>query len=241
MKPILIIKTGQALSSIPAEKGNFEDWIISKMGISREQAIIAEVYNGFDLPPWDEVSGIVITGSSSMVTEGHDWSEKTAKWLVNGIKKDLPILGICYGHQLLAYALGGEVGKNPQGCEFGTVNIYFNDNTLDDQLFRGLPQTIKAHVCHQQSVLKLPDNAIALGFSERDNYQAFRMGDRVWGVQFHPEFDGDVLRDYINYDREPLLKDQQDPDRLIEEILDTPHSHEILKRFTKVVKEVASV
>lgn len=236
MKPILIIKTGQSLSSIPAEKGDFEDWIISRMGISREQTIIAEVYNGFALPNYNEISGAVITGSSSMVTEHHHWSEKTAEWLRDAIKQDFPILGICYGHQLLAYAFGGEVGKNPNGCEFGTVDIDFNENAIHDQLFRGLPQSIKVHVCHQQSVLKLPDNAVLLASSDKDPYQAIRIGDHVWGVQFHPEFDPQILQEYINYDRKPLSEEQQDPDQLIEQSTDTPDSNGILKRFAKVVK-----
>ncbi|WP_013321105.1 glutamine amidotransferase [Gloeothece verrucosa] len=235
-KPILIIKTGKTLTSIPAEKGDFEDWIISKMGISRQETIIAEVYKTFALPNFDEISGVVITGSSSMVTDHHDWSEKTAAWLVDAVRQELPILGICYGHQLLAYALGGEVGKNPKGCEFGTVDIDLDEKAAQDPLLRGLPSTIKAHICHQQSVLKLPDHAIVLASSEKDPYQAFKIGEVVWGVQFHPEFDPEISREYINFDRENLIKEQQDPDKLIEQITDTPYSNTILKRFFKVIQ-----
>lgn len=58
-----------------------------------------------------------------MVTDHGPWSEYTAMWLRETVEQHTPVLGTCYGHQMLAYALGGEVGNNPHGYETGTVNV----------------------------------------------------------------------------------------------------------------------
>ena len=120
MKNIVTIKTGDSIPSLVARRGDFEDWIIAGMGYSHPSAIVVSVYKGETPPDFDLIDGIVITGSHEQVTDRADWSERTASWLVKAVKREIPILGICFGHQLLAYALGGKVDYMPGGPEFGT-------------------------------------------------------------------------------------------------------------------------
>ncbi len=233
MKKLLIIKTGSTLPSLLAKKGDFEDRVLSGMGVDKDQAIIADVCNGQSLPGYDEISGVVITGSHAMVTEHLEWSERTAEWLKKSISKSIPIMGICYGHQLLAYALGGEVGNNPKGIELGTVSVFMNEKAQHDRLLKGLNNPLEVHVSHQQTVLKLPKHAKRLAVSNGDDCQAFVVGDCVWGLQFHPEFDRDITVEYIADSKEELIAKGKKPDLLIKQCKDTPYGTEILRRFAE--------
>lgn len=237
MGKILIIKVGRTLPSLVSKRGDYEHWILSGMQVNRDNIIIVDVCSGFPLPGYDKVSGVVITGSHAMVTERQDWSERTAEWLPGAVERQIPVLGICYGHQLLAYSLGGEVGDNPNGREIGTVEVNLNENARGDKLLGGFSTPIKVHVGHIQSVLSLPDNAKLLASSDKDINQAFVVGDSAWGVQFHPEVDAEIVIEYINHHREVLLEEGKSPDRLIEECVDTPYGSEILRRFVEIVNK----
>ena len=235
MKPLLIIKTGSTLPSLIPARSDFEHWITSGMGIDGRHITVIDVRDGSALPPYGQVSGVVITGSHAMVTEHQAWSERTAAWLPGAIERQIPLLGICYGHQLLAYALGGQVGDNPSGREFGTVPITLNETAQEDRLLGGLPNRVMAYVSHSQSVLNLPDGATRLASSEKDGNQIFVVGGCAWGVQFHPEFDVKIVRTYITHYRETLLAEGQDPDRLADACGEAPIGPEILRRFAAIV------
>jgi GMP synthase (glutamine-hydrolysing) len=153
------------------------------------------------------------------------------------VEEELPVLGICYGHQLLAHALGGTIADNPLGHEFGTLDVTLNLSGLRDRLLGGLPNPVSVHLSHTQTVLALPAGCTPLAESAMDAHQAFRVGDRAWGVQFHPEFDAHVIRAYIQNDRARLLQEGQDPDHLLRTVRDTPHGDHILRRFLEIVDD----
>jgi GMP synthase (glutamine-hydrolysing) len=228
---IAIVKVGSTMPALRAAKGDFEDWVLSAMGIRGDRALVVDVRNGAPLPRVEEMSGVVITGSHEMVTSRLEWSERTASWLAKVVQKGIPALGICYGHQLLAHSLGGTVGDNPQGLEFGTVEVHLGEQAGSDRLLGGLKSPIRVHVSHTQTVLRLPEGATLLASSTRDRHQAFAVGESAWGVQFHPEFDAEVVRAYIEECREELLSQGQSPADLAARTVDTPYGTEILKRF----------
>lgn len=235
MSQIVVVKVGSTFPSLIHKRGDFEDWILSGMALHPDLTLVVNVQCAIALPEHDQVLGIVVTGSHASVTDHHDWSEQTAEWLAKAVAREIPILGICYGHQLLAYALGGEVGDNPNGREYGTGEIQLTANAQGDALFGGLPTSLKAHLSHAQSVLRLPDGARRLAFSAMDGNLAFAVGPLAWGVQFHPEYDAEVAKEYVHQDRGALLAEKQDPDRLIETCVDTPQAGTILRRFTDIV------
>ena len=140
MKPLLIIKTGSAFASLQSEFGDFDDFVLSQMpGIGN--VLVATVFKRIWLPAYDTVSGVIITGSHAMVTDREDWSEFVAKWLRGIAANTLPVLGICYGHQLLAHAWGGDVGYHPQGKEIGTVGIDLTAAGCKDPLLSCMPRS----------------------------------------------------------------------------------------------------
>lgn len=69
------------------------------------------------------LSAALLSGSWAMVTDRADWSERTAAWVRGAVADGLPLLGVCYGHQLMSYALGGNVGDNPAGWERGLIAV----------------------------------------------------------------------------------------------------------------------
>ena len=237
MNDILIIKTGTGLPSLAARDGDFEDWILEGMQLPRNRAVVSEVWRGASLPAYGSVAAVVITGSDSMVTAREDWSERTAAWLPGAVERKIPILGICYGHQLLAHALGGKVEDNPLGLEYGTVQVSLAGAAQTDPLLGDLGTTLQVQVCHHQSVQQLPDGATVLGSSAMDAHQAFVIGECAWGVQFHPEFDAATVAICIQESRDALALQGSDPDRLLETCMDTSFGPEILRRFAGIAAE----
>jgi len=231
MKTLHILKAGSKLPSLAKKPGDFHDWIIDGMQMQPDVVKIIDVRRGDHLPELKDVSGIVITGSSSMVTDHEQWSELTAVWLKNAVQNHIPVLAICYGHQLLAHALGGEVADNPAGVEVGTVDTTLTSDSQDDVLLRGLSSPLKVQASHKQSVKQLPVHAVRLASSAMDKNHAFRVGANAWGLQFHPEFDAEITQHYVDYYRPSLKSQGVNAEQLMRHCKDSGVGSLILKRF----------
>lgn len=232
-RPILIVKTGEAIYQVEAD-GDFEDWITAGMGLNGAAVRVCRVVSGEELPDPVDLSGVVITGSPAMVTDRLDWSERTSQWLRDAVSSGLPILGICYGHQLLADALGGKVERDPAGREIGTVEVELHQSAQFDPLLVGLPKRFFAHATHEQSVIDLPPGAVQLAESGHPAIHVFRVGSCAWGVQFHPEFDDDVMKSYLRGRAAVIKQEGLDPDALLNAVRPAPVAAGILRRFAEI-------
>jgi len=172
-----------------------------------------------------------------MVTDNLPWSARVAEWIPTLMELNVPFLGICYGHQLLAHALGGEVGFHPKGTEVGTVDIHLLTSYSNDPLFKSLPSTFPAHVTHAQTVLTLPQGAVHLATNSFEPNHAFRIGKCAWGVQFHPEYDASIMRSYIVNEAEDLKKEGIDVGPILDSVKETPVAASILRRFYHITME----
>jgi len=230
-KPLLIIRTGRAPDVISSRHGDFPRWF--RLGLRvRDPAIrIVDVEHGEALPAPADVAGAVITGSASMVTERLAWSERTAGWIRDAMDADLPLIGVCYGHQLMSHALGGRVDYLPGGREMGTMTLRTLAPAADDALARHLPASFTAHTTHEQSVLEVPRSATVLASSARDPHHLLRYGPRAISTQFHPEFSAEIMRGYIRRKHDVLHGEGQQPDRLLAEVAPTPAATMLLRRF----------
>ncbi len=234
VRPLLIVKTGEVIDH-PKITGDFEDWILAGTGIDPRGAIVRRVDRGEALPEPVSVSGVIVTGSSAMVSERLDWSEATARWLERAVEAETPVLGICFGHQLLAHAFGGVVGPDPSGREIGTVLVRLRAEAVIDPLFASMPALFDAQATHQESVLQLPSSAVELATSRHPANHAFRIGDRAWGVQFHPEFDDGVMESYIEARAGELRKEGLDPRWLWAGVRPSPDAVGILELFAEFI------
>ena len=234
MSKIFIIKVGSAHRWIVEKHGDFEDWIIATMGCCDDEVAIVDVTKGSALPGYSDLAAVIIPGSHDCVTEQLDWSESVAAWIPGVIERGIPILGICYGHQLMAHALGGRVADNPNGLEIGTVNMQLTKEAIRDRLLSGLADSMKIIASHRQTVMELPDNAKVLATSKMDSHMAVAMAENAWGVQFHPEFNAAVVTEYIEFFRDKLIAEGKASDKLIETSQDAPEAAGILKRFYEI-------
>ncbi|WP_076594063.1 glutamine amidotransferase [Herminiimonas arsenitoxidans] len=232
MKPLLIIKTGDTYPELAAEFGDYEHWINAGFGELNLPVQVIDPRHGGVLPSIDTIAGVVVTGSDSMVTDRAAWSEDVAAWLAQLVKHNTPVLGICFGHQLLAHALGGEVGFHPQGLELGSVDIQKTPSAASDILFKDLPMKFAAQEAHRQCVQKLPPNAVLLASNEFELHQAYRVGAYAWGVQFHPEFNREIAQRYIQRLATSLSKDAA----LMPQAVESTEAASLLKTFGTIVK-----
>ncbi|WP_054261479.1 glutamine amidotransferase [Propionispora sp. 2/2-37] len=231
MRRLLIIKTGTTFASLCRQHGDFEDFIISQIGIPVKDVVVAPVYISKTIPSLRDVSAVIITGSHSMVTDRQEWSRELSNWLKNIRITSVPILGICYGHQIIADAWGGVVDYHPGGAEVGTVAIELTEAGKKDVLLRCLPERFSGHVAHAQTVITLPKNARLLAANSFEPHHAFVIHDNIWGVQFHPEFNEAVMRTYIEKERVILQQEGHDLERITYSLTDHTYGRRLLRRF----------
>ncbi len=233
MKPILILKTGSTFPEIARELGDFEDWVIAASGEFPGSFLIAD---GLEepLPAPELLAGMIITGSHLMVSDGGEAVDLWSDYLRRAIALRLPIFGICYGHQLLGHALGGEVGNHPGGLELGLVEVEMESAAKDDPLFSVLPASYKVYATHRQTVLRVPEGAFVYGGNPFEPHHAVRFAPAAWGVQFHPEFTRESMQAYIRFQRQRLASDAQ-MQELIDQVEPLPDAGLLLRRFCQLV------
>ena len=120
----------------------------------------------------------------------------------------------------------------------GTTTVHLTDAAAEDPLLRGLPQRFSAHVSHSQSVLALPAGAVHLGWSDQEEHQGFRLGERAWGLQFHPEFDDRIAPHYVAHFREQLAAEGRSADELLGQVRAAPESAGVLARFGRLCEDL---
>ena len=236
MKKLVIVNVGSAPEAQREKFGDFEIWaknaITNELPCSDRQPIEIIFHDGISssLPNFDSIAGVIIMGSLSMATEKTNWMLRLSSEISELINNKIPLLGICFGHQLIAQAMGGEVGYHPKGLEIGTVNINKLSSAENDPLFSFLPAQFSAHAVHFQSVLTLPKKATLLANNEFEPHHAFRIGECAWGVQFHPEFTADIMRFSLTGLKEHVIEEYAEKQAAI---FETNCARQVLVKFSQ--------
>ena len=230
-RSLLVLVAGDALPDVAAAHGEFGAWIERAAS-----AVWPGLFEQHDLrsderlPDGRRAAGVIITGSAASVTERAPWMLRAEAYIRDLMAAEVPLFGICFGHQLMAQALGGDVRKNPRGREIGTVRLIRTD---DDPLFEGLPDMLSVNATHVDTVAAMPPNARAVARTELEDNAVIDFGPRARGVQFHPEIDGAVMRGYIQVRRPLIVEEGLDADALHAGAVDTPHGVGLLENFIR--------
>ena len=160
-----------------------------------------------ELPADHAFDGVVITGSRSSVYWDDEWIPPLIDWVAEAHERGVPILGVCYGHQVLAEALGGRVAGMDE-FEIGYNEIERRPEAADDELLGDLDETFTVFTTHGDAVVDLPPEAELLATNEY-GVHAFRAG-HAWGVQFHPEYDAATAREVTEGKRDFLGDERTD-------------------------------
>jgi GMP synthase (glutamine-hydrolysing) len=233
-RPICVIVTGEPMPLTREIRGSFFALIRQAAGAAWAGPWQQVDGRGAEeLPESSQVAGLIITGSASSVTSREPWMLRLEAYLRRAVPEQTPILGLCFGHQLLGQALGGRVTKNPLGREIGTVEV---ERLADDPLLGSAPRFM-ANATHVDSIVELPRGAAVLARTAQEPFAALRFAQDVYGVQFHPEVDAEVMLHYVNARRQLLVEEGVDADALTSSVRDTPDSAAILKRFVARVSE----
>lgn len=231
LKPLLILQTGHAPAPIGSVHGNFPQMFLHQGDIDPQQVQIVDLQAGERPLPPEHYCGAIITGSRSMVTEHLDWSEEAANWVRLAMLQQLPLFGACYGHQLMAYAMGGEVDYLAQGIEVGTLELELTPDGCRDPLVSQLPARFTANLIHLQTVIAPPACATVLARSSVDPHQILRYGPNAISTQFHPEFSGSVMKTYLEWLGAQGFEDNVNYAEKLQHLSDTPLAQGLLLSF----------
>ena len=178
-QPIVTVIQHQASCSLDL----FADWM------SPLQFDVRQGDAGDKIPAQAADALIVLGGEMSALADADaPWLPATRALILDAVDREIPMLGVCLGAQLLGVAAGGALSIDaPAGPERGSVQLELTADSLEDPLFRHLPAPVRVTSMHADVVSVLPPDAVRLAYSDRYANEAFRVGPRAWGVQFHPE------------------------------------------------------
>ena len=137
--------------------------------------------------PHDPGDFLLIMGGPMSVNDPDSWIAEEIQFIKVAMNKGIPVLGICFGSQLLAKALGGSV-ESGSTFEIGMVPVTVTDEGKTDPIFSQLPSTFQAFQWHGEGIT-LPPETRSLLASADFPVQAFRVQDRCYGLLFHPEIE----------------------------------------------------
>ena len=160
--------------------------------------------------------GLIVMGGPASVyqTDRYPWLRDEMRLIEDAMKSNLPVLGVCLGAQILAAALGAKVERNPNGKEIGWYPIRMSDSAKEDRLMRGLPTTMTPFHWHSD-IFELPPGAVSLASSDKTPCQAFRHGDKAYGLQFHLEVTREGVAAMADAFAKDLVRENIPADRMI--------------------------
>jgi GMP synthase-like glutamine amidotransferase len=211
MMKIGILLVGRASEDLVDEYGTYAEMLIALIN-TEEQVFEFKTFNILDDEfPKDhlECDGWIVTGSPHGVYEDHSWIPTVSQLINNIYEANLPIFGVCFGHQLIAQALGGHVEKSEKGWGLG-LHTYQVNNKPD--YMSNLSEEVTLNICHQDQVLRPPQGATIYAKSEFCENAGFYIKDKVLTMQAHPEFLVDFTKALLTARRDVTIpKEFVDP------------------------------
>jgi len=169
---------------------------------------IIELSRGESLPDIELCQAIVVLGGPMNVyeTDKHSFLLREEKFLKDALSKEIPILGICLGAQILAKVGGAQVKKSP-AKEIGWYEAKLTEDGKEDILFSGLGNALSVFQWHEDT-FDIPKGGKLLAKGDICKNQALAVGKCAWGLQFHPEMNKSMLRSWLEYYNEDIDRDK---------------------------------
>jgi GMP synthase (glutamine-hydrolysing) len=224
---------GRAPEDISKEFGDQAAWFKQALAHENITITVSCPSEGDRLPKPEEFDIAILSGSWSMVTDREDWSEATRQWILEVLPTGKYMLGVCYGHQLMADALGGRVDYHPMGREIGMQTVTLTDAARMDPLLASFPQRFEANLSHEQTVVTPPPGAIVLGHSEHDPHQMLRYGKTAFSVQFHPEFTPPLMRACVMRRADTLRLSGFSVENIVHQLEPADEAHRVMQLFIR--------
>ena len=231
MRRVLLVRTGSPSPEALQRFGDFSEWFERLLA---PEVVVVDAVRAEPFPGLDRIGGVLVTGSSASVISPEAWIDRLGRWLL-GVARSTPVLGVCFGHQLLARALGAVVERNPAGPELGTQSVELTPEGRRDPLFSGLASPLLVQESHEDHVPVAPPGATVLATNLHSPVQAFAVGPHIRAVQFHPEFDASRSRALFRETRASLEASRPGlADAALASIRDTPDAERILANWVRV-------
>lgn len=201
-----LLQTGHVPAAIAPEHGDYPalfDALLGSLGIDLVPYDLPRGHAPTDLDGDDRHDGWVITGSTNSAYDDEDWIPDLEGLCRTLLDREEPLVGICFGHQVLAQAAGGRVERADVGWGVG-VHDYHLVGAAPAWVDADPPDPIRIVASHQDQVVELPDDAEVFLTSEFCPVAGFTMGPRVMTVQAHPEFTTGLSASLLTMRRERL-------------------------------------
>ncbi|KAJ0030812.1 hypothetical protein Pint_14309 [Pistacia integerrima] len=184
--------------------GGYFNVFVAAFGEEGERWDLFRVVEG-EFPDMNELKkydGFVVSGSPFNAYGNDYWILKLCFLLQTLDSMEKKVLGICFGHQVLCKALGGKVGKAYTGWDIGLRRVRMvrdlRSCSFMEELGDEIPQFLSIIECHQDEVWEVPSGAEVIAFSDKTGVEMFAIGDRILGIQGHPEYTKDILYNLID-------------------------------------------
>ncbi|MEO0397841.1 MAG: type 1 glutamine amidotransferase [Pseudomonadota bacterium] len=184
---IAVLQTGRAMAEDRPRHGDYDDMCKALIGRAPDEADTYAVLDGEFPKSIEPYDAFVVTGSAHGAYEDHDWIPPLEALIREAYDKKVKLIGICFGHQIIAQALGGRVEKSDKG---------FGVGAMDYELVNlgALSQSISLYAWHQDQIVHAPEGAEVIARSDFCPIAGLRYGDRAITFQAHPEFTADYMR-----------------------------------------------
>lgn len=230
--PLLLLVLGEAPATVSQAHGAFAAWYERAAGepLTVHDGRLAA---GAALATHDvrDFAGVLISGSAASLAAPEPWMDAAAELVVRAHDAGVPVLGVCFGHQLVAHSFGARVVVNPRGYEIGTTRVELTPAGRADPLFADLPATLVVNQSHFDMVDAAPAKVAVLARNDQTEVQAVAVSSHVRGVQFHPEITGDIMRSYLAARRDAIR--HRDPDALLAAAADCPEASRVIHNFRR--------
>jgi GMP synthase-like glutamine amidotransferase len=215
-----ILETGRPPKELQPKHGTYADMFARLLGGYGFDFDAYAVVDGVFPESVHSAEGWLITGSRHGVYEPHDWIPPLEELIRASLDEGVPMVGICFGHQIMAQAMGGKVEKFSGGWKVGGT-----DYTLGGDRLRLI-------AWHQDQVVEKPEAAVCLGEAGGCQYAALAYGKSGLSLQPHPEFDPDFSRDLLRARGDILPEDvKEQAAGSLDTDLAVPHAADMIAKF----------